>query len=1140
MNRFFKTKWSQARRQYVVTDENHRTTDRKKTVVALAVAAAGLGLGVAQAAYVTPLAGAASPEFSGTSASDATARTTADPAYVETSKLGSTKSWETDEYTKSHALTFINASQAYAEGYTGKGVLIGIVDSGAELAHTDLSGGRIFGVTASGTYYHDGDRYPFDQFAGGQADDKTGEYSKGEAFETNGDWILGINDAHGTHVTSVAAGNRNGIGSHGVAFESDVAVGNTGGTDNMNYGPYQDYNYFYAVWDAVGNTGAKVINNSWGTNIRVENDQGVVDSGWHYDVGQVGSEFDFTTGQNGVEKEYYLFREDAEKAGGKNFMDAAYEVAKKHGLIQIFTNGNRNFQNPYYRAMYPYFTPDAEQYWIAAGGVDVTADGRLVIMGNDQGVNAGTDNDHGGGGYNRAGVAKWWTITAPTNVWGASIDPATGAIDGDGNAATDSKDNHGWGTAGGTSNAAPHIAGAMGVLMGRYTYLTPTQVRDVMFTTASNTDGQEGLLEEWDSAAGVPDNDYGWGVLDLGKAIYGPGQFLGDFAVTMNDVDDTWRNDISDVAIKARKVEDEEEDAAWVKRKAVLDEKKAAGPLTKEETWEYEYKTARDEARDLRAKQGYVGRLIKDGNGTLTLTGHNTYSGGTIVNGGTVAGLSDSFGSGDVVVNAGGTVEFHTQFLLQKAGEKDWVEDKYEATVDTTDDANVVVKKGGALSVAESGVSLGNVTVEEGAIFKVGGIDETMLTDLWKDPTKAYDVTLTTKSLTGAENLTAGTDYAFFSNEIDTSTANTVKASLKKRDGGMAAAATTENGRAIGAAIEANPEGETFAAFLGATKDQAARTFDSLGSDINFTAQNLSIVNSLTLSRAVKDQSTGYGTANTAKLGNGAEVWATGIGAWSNSDAGGASTDLDADFYAGLVGVEMQVCSATKLGVFFGAGSTDFKGGVDGKIDSDDIHAGIYGETATGPVSVAYGFAWTQQDRELTRGISFMDSVGYGTSSADADLMQLFGEVAYTGLNTDAYSVEPYVGFTWVHAKADGFTETAGTTAVTSEFDNQNIEVTTLGVRGAMPFKLATVDMKVKGDVNWMHFFGDTAAEGTVRIGDAAPAALKGEELDNLFGVGLGIEAKMGESTTFGLSYTGAYGSDVTSHGVGVNVRYAF
>lgn len=1136
MNRIFKTKWSVSRQGYVVTDEHHVTKDHKKTLVAAAVAAIALGAGVAQAAYVMPRA---TLDLADASATALAGETEAGSTYAETGKLGSTKSWESAEYKKSHGLTGINASQAYAEGYTGKGVLIGVVDSGAALSHTDLSGGRIFGTNASGTYYADGDRYPFNDYGqNGQANDKEGSFSKGDSFSVTGDWMLGYNDAHGTHVTSVAAGNRNGIGSHGVAFDANVAVGNTGGSDNMNYGPYQDYNYFYAVWDAVGATGAKLINNSWGTNIRT------TDANHHFDVGQIGSEFDLTTGQNGVEKEYYLFRENAEKNGGKNFMDAAYEVAKKYDLIQIFTNGNRRFQNPYYRAMYPYFTPDAEKYWIAAGSVEKLDDGSFISYGDK---NTGDDTDYGAGGHNRAGVAKWWTISAPTDVWGASTNSSNGSMEGDGNS-TSSSD--GWGQAGGTSNAAPHIAGAMGVLFGRFEYMTPTQVRDIMFTTATNltwkTDehgnktGEGTKLTNWDSPDGVPDNDYGWGIVDLGTAIYGPGQFLGDFAVTMNGVDDTWRNDISDVAIKARKTEDETEAEAWKARKAVLDGKKEAGTITKEETWEYEYKIAREAARSERAEQGYVGRLIKDGSGKLTLTGHNTYTGGTIINGGIVAGLSDSFGTGDVVVNAGGTVEFHSEFKLQKAGEDDWVEDNYTATSETTDDANVVVKKGGAIAVADADVKVGKVTVEDSATFKIGGLDETVLTDLWADGEKTHEVSLTSTALTGADKLTAGTDYAFFQTEIDTSTANTVKASLKKLDGGMAAAATTHNGRGIGSAIDSAPDSDVFGEFIGATKDQAARTFDSLGSDINFVAQNLAIVNSLTLTRAVKDQAMGYGQANTAKLDNGVELWVTGIGAWSNADAGGASTDLDADFYAGLIGAEMQVVPSTKLGVFFGAGTTDFKGGADGKIDSDDIHAGIYGETNVGVVAASYGFTYTWQDRELNRGLVFMDTVGANTSDYDTDIMQLFGEVAYTGLNTETYSVEPYFGFTWIHAKADGFSETVGTHTMSSDFDSQNIEVTHLGVRGAIPFKAGDLDMKVKADLGWMHFFGDTEAEGTMRIGDAGVAKLRGEELDNMASVGLGLEAKMGESTTFGLSYTGAFGSDVTSHGLSATVRYAF
>ena len=115
MNRAFKTIWNEARRAYVVTNEAQKTHAKPtKSAVVLAIAATALFSGVASAAY------------------------------VEQGQLGSTASWETAEYQKDHGLAYINASTAYAEGYTGKGVLIGVVDSGALLSHPDLKGGRIF------------------------------------------------------------------------------------------------------------------------------------------------------------------------------------------------------------------------------------------------------------------------------------------------------------------------------------------------------------------------------------------------------------------------------------------------------------------------------------------------------------------------------------------------------------------------------------------------------------------------------------------------------------------------------------------------------------------------------------------------------------------------------------------------------------------------------------------------------------------------------------------------------------------------------------------------------------------------------------------------------------------------------------
>lgn len=46
------------------------------------------------------------------------------------------------------------------------------------------------------------------------------------------------------------------------------------------------------------------------------------------------------------------------------------------------------------------------------------------------------------------------------------------------------------------------------------------------------------------------------------------------------------------------------------------------------------------------------GSLTKNGSGELTLTGLNTYSGGTLINGGTLRGHAQAFGSGDITDNA--------------------------------------------------------------------------------------------------------------------------------------------------------------------------------------------------------------------------------------------------------------------------------------------------------------------------------------------------------------------------------------------------------------------------------------------------------------------------------------------------------
>ena len=343
MNRVFKTKWSAAHQQYVVTDEHHATKGKaSKSAVALAVAAFMMAAG-AQAAYVEP-------GFKATSS---------------TTIAEAQRSFETAEYKKDWGLAAMHASKAYALGFNGNGVTVGVMDSGALLnIHPDLTGDRFSVSEAKGNYGSTGNRYP-------QAVDKDkgnvgNPFDKNEAFDINGNWKEGVNDSHGTHVTGTVGGNRDGSEFHGVAWGSDIIVGNTGATDDNNYGPFQDYTYFQKAWGdlaekvaaANGNRGG-VINNSWGTNTRVEDQKDTGHDGYNTGVHlNVNTEAE-------TDYEFMFFAKrygfDQTVANGivddKSFVYAAYEAVKNKNIVQIMTTGNRDMKNPYYRALYPLYNP---------------------------------------------------------------------------------------------------------------------------------------------------------------------------------------------------------------------------------------------------------------------------------------------------------------------------------------------------------------------------------------------------------------------------------------------------------------------------------------------------------------------------------------------------------------------------------------------------------------------------------------------------------------------------------------------------------------------------------------------------------------------------------------------------------------
>lgn len=341
---------------------------------------------------------------------------------------------------------------------------------------------------------------------GEQLDGSKLAWRAGEAFDRAGAYVdktdltkrIGANDNHGNHVSGTIAAAKNGQGMMGVSFGSQYYTTNSNGTDSSRYGSNMDYNYFKAAYGNLAAAGVRVINSSWGSPPTADN----------YDT--LSSFTQAYLRLNG--------------AGKKTWLDAAADVSLQYGVLHVWANGNAGVAHASTRAGLPYFRLELEKYWITATGLKPSGDQ----------------------GFNKCGLAKYWCLAAPGyNILSANV---TG----------DDK----YKESNGTSMSAPHVTGALGILMERYPYLGNEEIRTILLTTASH---------RGTGPADTPNEVFGWGVPDLRKGMDGPAQLLGKFTANLPaGVSDTWKNNISEAALAQRRREETEEIKAWTAEKSAL------------------------------------------------------------------------------------------------------------------------------------------------------------------------------------------------------------------------------------------------------------------------------------------------------------------------------------------------------------------------------------------------------------------------------------------------------------------------------------------------------------------------------------------------------------------------------------------
>ena len=455
-------------------------------------------------------------------------------SYTESGRLYDAASWRSEEFKNNWGLGVVGADYAYARGLSGSGIRIGVYDAGIDLRHGEFASKPNYGVRLAdpgcmsdavlkdGCFYSEGDRAavdliespPPEALAALEELVAEGTLTR-EQLDGYLDSVGARYNAHGTHVAGTALANRDGTGVHGVAYAANLSAVRTFSNSYLD-GPIplaDRLNSPRVTTEAVDITYAelhrqnvRVVNNSWGSPYSPPNE---------VELDRLLSQADFFPEQIAIAN-----------------------AAIKYGILQVWSAGNGDNKAPQ-TALIPGFNPSLpraipqlEPYWLAV-------------------VNLNKDLTLSNVSY-RCGFTKDWCLAAPgtdiTSSWVTGPVSTQNHYDEEGNVdgftVTGDNPELGYATGSGTSFAAPHVTGGLALLMERFPYLDNPQIRDVLLTTATDL-GEPGV-----------DDVYGWGLMDLKKAIDGPGQlrvdthvnmdrFAGGAKVWQGGAWDDWRNDIS-------------------------------------------------------------------------------------------------------------------------------------------------------------------------------------------------------------------------------------------------------------------------------------------------------------------------------------------------------------------------------------------------------------------------------------------------------------------------------------------------------------------------------------------------------------------------------------------------------------------
>lgn len=974
--------------------------------------------------------------------------------YVEAGRIGDPDSWVSEEFKLNYGLGMINTQYAYARGLTGKGVQMGIVDDGVETRHSEFAGRNVTSITTAdtladgtrcntillnGCWSQRGDRSQttlihawFQSFPG----DPNGRQVPG----TNtwvadwGSFLFVLRVGHGSHVAGIMGGNRDNNGSQGVAFGANISTARIFGDSISDpraaklfptfpvpcvaaiscYEPTMTESAYTNMYSDMIASGVRVVNNSWGVQLGAPN------------VPALDAIY------------------NADKAEWDAYLHLISDQLTQAKVVSVFATGNEFGKVAGLLSTLPRYLPEAEPYWLAVANV-----------GRDERIDASSSTC--------GGAAQWCVATAGTNIWSAQFGTSYAdydlAIDPFDPKATeedlfrgrwygnipdvkyfgedpagrpygfelqDTARNtmNGFQQYTGTSMAAPLVTGAMTLLFERFPYLEGSFVRDILLTTARDV-----------GAPGV-DAIYGWGIVDLRKAIEGPGQLIKDSTVNMTsraggtkvwagDAWDAWTNDISGV-----------------------------GRLTK---------TGPGWLR-LTGNNSFNGLTLDSG--IMELTGNNALgsridiTGGVLMLGGRLSGTPLNVNGGSTIVTgtvASGLTTVGANGALSGTGTL------ADLTVNGTITPGLAVSDMGRLNVSGTYIqnpgstfnvavrpvgNAGLLSVLGSATINGGTMNILALPGLYQLDQR-YRVLNAAGGLAGrfSQLATTGLDLPFlaFSAGYDT---RGVDLNVS-RGISFASVAETRNQRAVAGSVDGMANSSSVLnAFSQLTLPQAQQALTETSGEAHAGVQAAVIDASRSVREAVIARhlfAAGAPDLSDRRV----NIWAdarrsTGERA---DRTGFARVEQRSDVY--LIGADLGVSNDLTVGGFAGWGNTRVRTPLATSARTGNAHIGVYGAGRTRGLNLAAGVVMSDYDAKVSRAITTPGLAQSLQSNSHYQTWQTYADVS-ADLAVSGGVVQPFGQFVRVHASNGELQETGGNLALSGTVNDANLNIGTVGLRFAI------------------------------------------------------------------------------------------